>query len=156
MPQMPLSVFDNILDSCYLEMDESFDASISFNKQEQQDSILGQEEESVDNSLREFKFIEKETRRDNRQSMELPQVMNAPLAQRQSSASKLTLYQTSQASDRDKPKHNFLINRSNATIDPKILQTGRSSARNIKNSARQLKEDHNRSTHFVPNFPELH
>lgn len=42
-----------------IEADQSFDISISFNNLEQQDSSIGPEESAEDQSLREFKFIEK-------------------------------------------------------------------------------------------------
>ena len=42
-----------------IEADQSFDISISFNHLEQQDSSIGPEESAEDQSLREFKFIEK-------------------------------------------------------------------------------------------------
>ncbi len=53
---MPLAIFDSIDDTIEIEMDQSFDASISFNNAEHQESSHGHD--SI-NSLKEFRSIEK-------------------------------------------------------------------------------------------------
>lgn len=88
-----------------------------------------------------------------RQSMELPKNLNAPMASKVKKTSKLAQYQTNAtmgSHSKDlKPKHNFMANKSNASIEPKILNT--SEKNSVCNTGNSRRIEQNRSANFAYN-----